>query len=60
MPPWAQHQKVLVLRIVRLQGLVLNLRPEHIFLVVVAAHGQRGHGTVFSECSTPRDDHTLS
>ena len=37
-------RKFSCLRIVRLQPRVLLLRPPHIFLVVVAAHGKRGHG----------------
>ena len=42
--PGTEDQKVLVVRVVRLELGVLHLRPVHIFLVVVAADGERGHG----------------
>ena len=43
MTPRTEYEIVLVIQIVRFEHGVLNLRSKHIFLVVVAAHGQSGN-----------------
>ncbi len=44
MTPGTEDEEVFVIRVVRLELGVLLLRAPHIFLVVVAADGERGHG----------------